>query len=116
MTYEELRPVPRVKAESMITSENPDVVCRGIISAALFDDDWRWVQDWCLRLAGDNRAQVKGCAITSLGHLARVHRVIDLDLVIPVLEQLVADPEVGGRAEDALGDIHMFILKPSSDA
>jgi hypothetical protein len=114
MKYEAIHPISRDEAERMVASGDANAICREIISLALFDDDWRWVQDWCLQLATDERTQVRGCAATSLGHLARIHGSLDLDRVIPVLEQLTEDHEVGGLAEDALGDIRMFTGKPQS--
>src|SRR5688572_19938614 len=109
MRYDEIHPIPRAEAERLMSSPEADVVCRALVSAANFDQDWRWVQGWCVRRARDPRAQVRGCAVTCLGHLARIHGVLDLDTVMPLLEELVADPAIGGRAEDALGDIQMFI-------
>jgi hypothetical protein len=114
MTYEAMHPISRDEAERMAASGDANAICRAIISLALFNDDWRWVQDWCLHLAEDERSQVRGCAATSLGHLARIRGVLDLERVIPVLEELTEDHEVGGIAEDALGDIRMFIGKPQS--
>jgi hypothetical protein len=115
MKYEAMHPISRAEAERMAASGDANAICRAIISLALFDDDWRWVQDWCLQLAADERPRVRGCAATSLGHLARINGVLDLDRVIPVLEELTDDHEVGGLAEDALADIHMFIGKPRSE-
>jgi hypothetical protein len=114
MIYEEMQPISRIEAQRVAASGDADAICRAIISLALFDNDWRWVQDWCLRLASDDRSQVRGCAATSLGHLARIHGHLDLARVVPVLEQLTEDSEVGGQADDALGDIQMFIVKPKS--
>ena len=52
---------------------------------------------------------VTGLAVTSLGHIARIHRQLDLDKVLPVLEKLRSDPEIGGRVEDALDDIRKYL-------
>jgi hypothetical protein len=50
--------------------------------------------------------------VTALGHLARIHGEADLEKVLPLLEELTRDPVIGGRAEDALGDIRMFTKPP----
>ncbi len=109
MDYETLDPISREDTERALASGGADVVCRALVTSALHDDDWRWVQEQCRRLARDPRAQVRGCAVTSIGHLARLHGELDLDVILPLLEELVHDPEIGGRAEDALGDIRMFV-------
>jgi hypothetical protein len=41
--------------------------------------------------------------------LARIHGTLDLDRVEPKLRELRKDPDVGGRAEDALDDIQKFM-------
>jgi hypothetical protein len=109
MTYEELSPIPRAEAELDMASPDADTVCGALVRAALHDSDWRWVQGWALRLARDSRPQVRGCAVTSLGHVARLHGTLDLDVVVPLLEELAGDPAIGGRVEDALDDIRMFV-------
>jgi hypothetical protein len=46
-------------------------------------------------------------AVTCLGHVGRLDGEV-LPEVVPRLRELLDDPEVGGRAEDALGDIEQF--------
>jgi len=43
-----------------------------------------------------------------------MHGKLDLEIVIPVLDSMRDDEQVGGRAEDALDDIRMFISRDSS--
>jgi hypothetical protein len=44
-----------------------------------------------------------------LGHLARIHRQLDLELVLQRLAELKADPLVKAGAEDALDDIRFYL-------
>ncbi|MCG8922061.1 hypothetical protein [Lentzea sp. CC55] len=46
-------------------------------------------------------------AVTCLGHVGRIDREV-LPEVVPALRELLGDPQLGGRAEDALGDIEHF--------
>ncbi|MET9229390.1 hypothetical protein [Lentzea sp. NPDC003310] len=46
-------------------------------------------------------------AVTCLGHVGRIDRAV-LPEVVPRLRALLGDPQLGGRAEDALGDIESF--------
>ena len=80
-----------------------------LLSLALYDSDWRWVQDQCLRLLADSEEDVVATAILGLGHLARLHQRLDLDQVLPRLKTLQADPRFGGRVSDAYDDIRMFV-------
>ncbi|MEU4874969.1 hypothetical protein [Streptomyces sp. NPDC021608] len=57
-------------------------------------------------------------AVTCVGHIARLHGAIDARLVTRVRD-LLQDPVLGGRAEDALDDIASFApgaLKQPDDA
>lgn len=114
MEYEPLDPISREDCERALASRDPSVVCRALVSSALHDDDWRWVQEQSRRLARDPRPQVRGCAATSIGHLARLHGLLDLDVIVPLLQELLHDPEIGGLAEDALADIRMFVRTSTS--
>ena len=80
-----------------------------LLSLALYDSDWRWVQDQCLRLLADSEEDVVATAILGLGHLARLHQRLDLDQVLPRLKTLQADPRFGGRVSDAYDDIRLFV-------
>jgi hypothetical protein len=115
MDYEELQPLDRAEVERLVASDDADVVCRAVVSASLHDSQGDWVERLCLRLLSDPRDQVRGCALTSLGHLARVRGLRDRQQVVVTLTSLLGDPVVGGRAGDALSDIRIFGSEPKSD-
>ncbi len=50
-----------------------------------------------------------GLAMTCIGHVARMHKVIDKSLVIPVLFEKLKHSTLSGRVQDALDDIDIFI-------
>ncbi|MEU9304910.1 hypothetical protein [Streptomyces sp. NPDC048269] len=58
-------------------------------------------------LEPDNDPQITALAITCMGHLGRIHGTVSAELVSR-LESLLEDPVLGGRAEDALGDVRWF--------
>ncbi|MFF8929093.1 hypothetical protein ACF1AO_17665 [Streptomyces longwoodensis] len=51
--------------------------------------------------------QVTALAVTCVGHVARIHGDVAPDLVDRT-RQLLPDPVLGGRAEDALDDVRSF--------
>jgi hypothetical protein len=95
--------------EEALLSSDPAMVCDAILRLAHHEPDWRWVQNICLQLVQTSDPNIRGCAVISLGNIARIHGLLDLEQVIPVLQSLCEDPEVGGKAEDALDDIQVFI-------
>ncbi len=109
MHYHNVLPMSRSETESALASEQADTVTKALLSATYYDADWRWVEDHCLRLLDSSSHDVRGLVITCLGHLARIHGILDRDAVVPILHRLVHDPEVGGRAQDALDDVEMYV-------
>jgi hypothetical protein len=109
LRYEEPEAMDRRTAELALRGSDSAAISRALLAVALHDPDWTWVQEHCLRLLSAADPDVRGLAATCLGHLARIHGTLDLDRVEPKLRELRKDPEVGGRAEDALDDIQQFM-------
>jgi hypothetical protein len=85
---------------------------RALLALALHDEDWRWVQNLSLELINDPDPAMRGTAVLALAHLARIHRKLDLDKVLPELKRLKHDAAISGRVEDALSDIEIFLKVP----
>ena len=111
MKYEPLEPISRKEAKELFARSDRESICRTLVRIAMFEGDRRWAQAQCLRFARHEDAFVRGVAATCLGHLARIHRAIDEDEVIPVVRQLLndTDPETRGKAEDALSDFSTYL-------
>lgn len=79
-----------------------------MLALAYYDPDRPWVES-LLRAAvkPGNDPQIRQLAITCLGHVARIHGAIDAKSV-DTLRRLLADSELSGTVEDALGDIESF--------
>ena len=107
--YDEPEAMDRAEAEAVLRGQDPTAICEALVRVALHDPDWAWVQEHCLRLTAATDPEVRGVAATCLGHLARIHGMLDLIRVEPTLRQLRRDPEVRGHAEDALDDIQQFM-------
>ncbi|MEU9288514.1 hypothetical protein AB0D57_28420 [Streptomyces sp. NPDC048275] len=83
-----------IRALLALTYDDPD---RERVEAVLLN---------CLSLEVD--PQIRALAVTCMGHMARIHQAVGID-VIHRLEELLDDPVLGGQAEDALGDIASFV-------
>ena len=99
----------REAAITAIHGRDPTRRIDGILSLALYDSDWKEAQDQCLGLLADADPDVVNTAVLGLGHLARLHHRLDLDVVIPALKALQTDPRFAGRVRDALEDIATFV-------
>jgi hypothetical protein len=116
LKYEQPAPTSRVDAERALSSSSPEEVCDALLASALHDPDWRWVQEQCLRSLQHPSEDVRGLALTCLGHVARLHGRLDVERVLPALAALRAHPALAGRVEDALDDIEMFLDRPGTEA
>src|SRR4051812_11684801 len=109
MRYHNPRPIERSEAVAALASSKSQVVTDALIRLALHDADWPWVQARCLEALDNPEVAVRRTAATCLGHLARIHRQLDLIVVLPALRRLQGDPDAAGTAEDALDDILTFV-------
>lgn len=78
---------------------------------AIFNlNDSRWLQEFCMQCANDGDSDIAGLAITGIGHIARMYGGVDLETVVPFLEDIKnKNTTLSGRAEDALEDIQIFM-------
>ncbi len=112
MRYHQIPPISRDEAEATFAGDDPFAINEALLGITFYDDDWRWVQGHCLRLAHHPSSTVRSLAGLCFGHLARIHRDLDLEVVLPVLHELTQHPDTRGQAEDALSDIEMFLHRP----
>jgi hypothetical protein len=111
MKYETIEPISKTQAESLLAKDLRDTICPTLVRVAMFEPDRHWAQTQCLRFASHNDSFVRGVAATCLGHLARIHKAIDEDEVIPVVRQLLQDkdPQTRAIAEDTISDFSIYL-------
>ena len=109
LQFEQPRPISKNEALLALSSDCVDVVATTLVRIALWEPDWPWAEDIFLKSLGDKRKEVRSAALTSLGHLARLHRTLHVSLVLPAITELLIDPDCAGVAQDALNDIRMFV-------
>lgn len=109
MRFEEVIQIDREEAERALASGDARQICDALLRVTYHDPDWQWVQAKCIEFASQSSTSVQIPAVTCLGHLARIHGVLDLDKVLPVLKALESDPKVRGTVEDTLEDFEIFL-------
>lgn len=109
--YEEPSAASRVDLAAARLSGDDQALARTLVGVVLHDDDWRWCQNQCLELSEHPSLDIRRVSLTCLGHIARIHGHLDLDLVVPKLNGLRSDPLLGGTADDALDDIALYLGK-----
>jgi hypothetical protein len=109
MQYRGVQKRDRQEIELLLRSPEKMDRLDALLSAAYYDPDWRWVQNRCLDFLSHADYQERSLAATCLGHLARIHKQLDIELVLLALSPLKDDPLVGNRVQDALDDIRLFL-------
>jgi hypothetical protein len=109
MLYREVQERDRQEIELLLRSPEKMDRLDALLSAPYCDPDWRWVQNRCLDFLSHADHEERGLAATCLGHLARIHKQLDIELVLASLAQHKDDPFVGSSVQDALDDIGFFL-------
>ena len=106
MIYENLRPIGKDELLKAMPAGGERAAV-ALVRMALFEEDQPWAEQQCLAALASTDAQVRLAAVTCSGHLARLHRSIDLKIVA-ALEALRVDGLVRGMVDDALEDVRIF--------
>jgi hypothetical protein len=109
MQYREVQERDRQEIELLLRSPEKMDRLDALLSATHHDPDWRWVQNRCLDFLSHADYQERSLAATCLGHLARIHKELDIELVLSALAPLKNDPLIGSSVQDALDDIRLFV-------
>lgn len=108
---------PRRRSSHQLTGE-AEVIFGGddlnetrttLVRVAFHEPDYVWAQDCCLRFCNHEDSEVRGVAAICLGHIARIHRKLDIKKVMPVLRRLLKEKLIAGQVEDALDDIKRYV-------
>ena len=109
MQYTGLDTITRDEAEaSLAYPADVDTLCRTLLRVALHDEDGDWALGFVRPYLEHACSEVRGIAASCVGYLARIHREIDVQTVLPSLRAMETDPEVSSRVRDALEDIRQF--------
>jgi hypothetical protein len=81
-----------------------------LLSLALNTDDGEFVQDLMVQYSQHKNENIRGIAILCFGHIARIHRALNKELIIPLINDALSDESkfVRVHAHSALDDIKMF--------
>jgi len=109
--YKEIPVLDRTRIEELLTGGSAEAIQIALLSAALYDPDGKWSETLCVKYLDDPDLSVKAAAITGLGHVARIHGTLDLNVVLPKLELAEKEPTLAGRVSDVRDDITIFMRR-----
>jgi hypothetical protein len=106
--YEEPPPIARLIADRALASEDTTAAAEALIRVGLWETELQWAERFCLTGLQDRRTEVRRAALIAIGHLARRHHALQLNLTRPTVRQFLTDPELAGSAQDTLDDIGTY--------
>lgn len=110
MEYREIFPQERSELERLLNSGNEQAITDALLSAAYYDPDWKWVQETSLRYLDHPDKSVRWNAVTCFSHIARIHRQLDTEVVVPKLRTMLkTDLDLASNVQDTLDDIKWFL-------
>ena len=102
------KPLTRAEAIEALRSTSPAETCQALIDIAYFEPDGVWALEQALAFTHDPNDDVANAATTAIGHLARIHRDLDMSAAIARLNELKKDDRFKLSAKYALEDIEVF--------
>ena len=72
------------------------LICFALLSMAFYEADWKWAQGQCLHFLEHSDVNVRAMAVTSLGHIARIHRNLEREIVEKALSKHLNDEKISG--------------------
>ncbi len=107
--FENPKAISRQEAEVMFASNDVKKITHALVSIALFEKEYRWAEDKCLKYLSSPDDSISGLAASCLGHIARVHGILNKEEVLKALRDKLSNNGIKGRVEDAINDIEMFV-------
>jgi HEAT repeat protein len=102
MKYDEVPRRSREELAEILKGDDPEQIRSALYSAAWYEEDWRWTQNYCLTFLKHDDPLVRWAAALSLGYIALFHKHLDLDRVLPALHRAHEDPAIRSTVGDSL--------------
>ena len=107
--YESVHPSTRNELISQLESSDPEAIATALYSASRYDEDWKWVQDQCLKFLNSPDVSVRWAAVTCLGDLAFFRRPLDVQVVLLALEKAAQDSQIADPAKFSLSMVRQIL-------
>lgn len=116
MKYEEIPDLSREEIERDLMSDDEYANSVALLSASMHDPDHEWVQSKCIDFLRTPSFNRRYAALVSLGHLVRLHGRLDTDTILPLLNDVEADPGLAYDVELLRHDIKVHMHRGTAPA
>jgi len=110
LNYVPVRRRTREEIAAALSSGNPDQIHDALISAAYWDQDWRWAQQQLVNFAEHDNKKILWAVVLGLGFVAVFHGEIDEQVVQPILTRIKkARPDLADVVQETEEEIEHFV-------
>ncbi len=111
LNYAPVRRRTREEIVSSLSSGSAQEIRDALISAAYWEEDWRWAQQQLINFSEHNDDLVLWAVVAGLGFIATFHGEISEETVLPILDRLKAQPALAGDVDETLAEIDHFVRR-----
>jgi hypothetical protein len=111
LNYVPVRRLTREELCNSLSSGKAQEIRDALISAAYWDEDWRWAQEQLINFAEHDDELVLWAVIAGLGFIAAFHGEIEKETALTILNRLKERPALTGEVEETLAEIDHFVTR-----
>jgi len=111
LKYEEPLEYEFEKISELLESNNDSDLINGLLSLVLKSGNYDLSMEKSIEFSYSESEWIKGCGIECFGHIARLHKKIELDSVTQILASGLKSKSriIAGKSESAIEDIAHFL-------
>jgi hypothetical protein len=110
LNYAPVRRRNREQIAAALSTDDPDTIHDALISAAYWDEDWRWAQQQLIKFAECTNEKVLWAVALGLGFVAVFHGELDEDIVRPILTRIKETrPALAAVVQETEEEIEHFV-------
>lgn len=109
MKYEEIPMMSKEEIEYNLVDPGAEKRSLAVLSASLYQGDWRYAQSICIKCLSDIDDLVVRSGIYGLSHIVRIHRKIDMKKLDAGIEPLLSNEGLYDNIKELKDDIDMYL-------
>jgi len=111
LIYKEPEKMTKEQILAVLQSNDVAAIENALVSLVFFEEDFEFAKKLIFNYAKNSDEAIRGTAILCIGHLARIHKNLPIEITIEIIEGALKDNShyVREQAESAASDINVYI-------